>query len=74
VFERRHTRRGGKPDKVERLMIIVEADGLTRIYKNHAVVSMKAHRRARLHALACQVAAYYELTGDVEGFPDQEWW
>lgn len=70
TFERRR-QRSGRRDKLERVTIVVERDGLTRIYRNNVQQGWKPHRRGQAYALACQAAAFYSLTGGVEGFPEQ---
>lgn len=70
VMLRRTTpRRGGKSPKVDLMSITIEADGHTVLRRNHCVQSVKAHRRAKAHAFACQAAAYYALMGSIDGFP-----
>lgn len=64
TFERRLRRLGG-----ERLTVVVESDGLTKVYRNG--VLMRTKRRALCHAACCQANAYVKMTGSVDGFPRQ---
>jgi hypothetical protein len=71
-FHREQPRRGGKSPKKEWVTICVEADGLTKIYRNMVLQGVKPIKRERLHHLCCQAVAYYGLLETVEGFPEQE--
>lgn len=73
MFQREKPRRGGKPPRTDSLLVYVDVPSNEIIIRReHVVQSHKAHQRAQMGDAACQAAAYYELTGSIEGFPERE--